>query len=357
MEFSASQLSEILEGTVEGNPDCKVNTLSKIDEGVPHSVSFLYNPDYTHHLYSTQSSVVIVNNTFEAEKEIPNHITLIRVEDARMSFGKLLEAYKQFKTTAKQGIHPTAVIEESAQIGENVYIGALAYIGHNAKVGNNCQIETQSYIGDRVSVGSDCIFHSRVTINEETQIGNHCIIQSGAVIGGDGFGFQPNSENNFTKLIHIGNVILEDHVEVGANTTIDRATVGSTIIRRGVKLDNLIQIGHNVEIDQNTVIASQSGVAGSTYIGKNCMIGGQVGFAGHQRIADGVKIAAKTGIPRDLKEENGVYQGNPAMPIGDFQRSYVFFRKLPKLSNEINELKKELKELRNQQPNNESNGR
>ena len=357
MEFSAQQLSELLEGTLEGNPDVKVNTLSKIDEDVPHSVSFLYNPDYATYLYTTQSAVVIVNNSFTPDRKLPKQLTLIRVEDARMSFGKLLEAYKQFKSAEKKGIHPTAVIEESAQIGENVYIGALAYIGHQAKVGDNCKIEPHTYIGDQVTVGANCFFHNQVTVNEECIIGDDCIIQSGAVIGGDGFGFQPNSENNYTKLIHIGNVILEDHVEIGANTTIDRATMGSTIIRKGVKLDNLIQIGHNVEIGENTVIASQTGVAGSTYIGKNCMIGGQVGFAGHQRIADGTKIAAKSGIPKDIKQENGIFQGTPIMPIGDFRRSYVYFRKLPQLNKEVSELKKELNELRKQQPNSESNGR
>tara|TARA_Y100000768_G_scaffold310291_1_gene244652 strand:- start:565 stop:1620 length:1056 start_codon:yes stop_codon:yes gene_type:complete len=345
MEFSAAQLSELLSGTIEGDPNSTVNTLSQIDDGKANSISFLYNPEYKEHLYTTKASIVILNSDFAIEKGLPETLTVIRVEDARLAFAKILEAYQQFKQN-KSGIHPSAIIEASAEIGENVYIGPFVYVAHGAKVGDNTNIAAHSTIGEKAKVGANCILHYNVTINEESVIGNHCILQSGVVIGGDGFGFQPNQDNNYTKIIHIGNVIVEDHVEIGANTTIDRGTLGSTIIRKGVKLDNLIQIAHNVEIDENTVIASQTGVAGSTYIGKNCMIGGQVGFEGHQRIEDGVKIAAKSGVPKKLAKGNGIYQGIPAFPIHEYQRSYVFFRKLPELNNQISDLKKELKELR-----------
>ena len=345
MEFSAAQLAQILEGRIEGNEEVQVSSLSKIEEGVPGSISFLSNPDYAEYIYTSDASIVIVNDDFKAEKALPESLTLIRVPDARMAFAKLLEAYQQYKNNIS-GIHPSAIIDEGAEIGENVYVGPLVYVAKGAKIGDNTKIRANCVIGENVKIGSDCLLHYNVTINEECVLGDHCTIQPGAVIGGDGFGFQPNSENNYHKVPHIGNVILEDHVEVGANTTIDRATLGSTIIRKGVKLDNLIQIAHNVEIDQNTVIASQTGIAGSVYIGKNCMIGGQVGFAGHQRIADGTKIAAQSGIPKDIKKENQIFQGSPALPIGDYKRSYVLYKNLPSMQDDVATLKKELEQLK-----------
>ena len=345
MEFSATQLAHLLEGRIEGSEDAMVGSLSKIEEGTPGSISFLSNPEYNEYIYTSKASIVIVNDSFEAEKSLPETLTLIRVPDARMAFAKILDAYQQYKNNIS-GIHPSAIIDEGATIGENVYVGPLVYIAKGAVIGDNTKIRANCIIGENVKIGENCLFHYGVKLNEETVIGNHCTVQPGAVIGGDGFGFQPNSENNYQKVPHIGNVILEDHVEVGANTTIDRATLGSTIIRKGVKLDNLIQIAHNVEIDQNTVIASQTGIAGSVYIGKNCMIGGQVGFAGHQRIADGTKIAAQSGVLKDIKPKDSIIQGSPAIPIGDFKRSYVLYKKLPSMQNDLISLQKEIEQLK-----------
>lgn len=346
MEFSAAQLAQILEGKVIGNPEASVRSLSKIEEGVSGSISFLSNPDYTSFIYDTKATIVIVNNTFEAEKSLPETLTLIQVDDARMAFAKLLEAYNQYKNNIS-GIHPSAIVDDSAEIGKEVYIGPSVFVASGAKIGNHTKIKANCVIGQNVTIGEHTLIHYNVSINEECKIGNSCTIQNGAVIGGDGFGFQPNSDNSYHKVPHIGNVVIEDHVEIGANTTIDRATLGSTTIRKGVKLDNLIQVGHNVEIDENTVIASQTGVAGSVYIGKNCMIGGQVGFAGHQRIGNNVKIAAKSGIQGDV-EDNTVLMGAPAMPIKDFQRSRVVYRKLPEMREELNLLKKEVSKLKEQ---------
>jgi UDP-3-O-[3-hydroxymyristoyl] glucosamine N-acyltransferase len=346
MEFSAGQVAELIQGKLEGSETTVVTNLSKIDQGEPNTLSFLYSADYVSHLYTTAASVVIISNSIQLEYPVPNHVSLIWVDDARMAFAQILQTYKQYKQQAKVGIHPKATIHHTAHVGENVFIGANVVIGPNVKVGNNCFIHANTTISDDTCIGNDCTIYNNVSIYEECIIGNDCVIQAGAIIGGDGFGFQPNSENNYTKIVHIGNVILEDHVEIGANTTIDRATMGSTIIRKGVKLDNLIQVGHNVEIGENTVIAAQSGIAGSTIIGKNCMIGGQVGFAGHQRIADGVKIAAKTGVPKDVLTENTILQGIPAMPIGDFRKSFVLYKNFPSIKQELDNLKQQIAELK-----------
>ena len=345
MEFSAEQLAGLLEGKLEGNPDVKLNDLSQIEKGKTGSVCFLSDLKYANFLYTTNASAAIVQTNFVPEEDLPKTLTLIRVEDPRLSVGKILEIYHQYKNS-DTGIHPTAIIDESAVIGENVFIGSQVYIGKNTVVGDNCRFKSGVKIGNDIRIGNDCHFHYNVAIEDDTVIGNNCTIQPGAVIGSEGFGFQPNSDNNYQKLYHIGNVILEDYVEIGANTTIDRGTIGSTIIRKGVKLDNLIQVGHNVEIGENTVAAAQIGIAGSTIIGKNCMIGGQVGFAGHQRIADGVKFAAQSGVLGNIKKENSVHQGSPAFPVMDYKKSYVYFRKLPQLVSDISDLKKEIKNLK-----------
>ena len=342
MEFSAQALASILEGEVEGNPDVLVNQLSKIEEGVPGSISFLANEQYTDYVYSTKASIVIVNKSFEATQPINNTTTLVRVNDARMAFAKLLETYQKM-TAQKAGIHKTSIVEDSAKIGEGCYIGPNVYVGENVSIGNNCQIYAGVYLGTDVKIGADTILKPGVKVMDHCEIGEDCLLHPGVIIGGDGFGFAPNSENNYQKVVHTGNVIIEDHVEIGANTTIDKATLGSTIIKRGVKLDNLIQVAHNVEIGENTVIAAQTGIAGSTKIGKNCMIGGQVGIVGHITIADEVKIAAQSGIGQSITEKGQIFQGSPAFFIGDYKRSYVMFRKLPELQNELNELKKALK--------------
>jgi UDP-3-O-[3-hydroxymyristoyl] glucosamine N-acyltransferase len=345
MEFKALQIAEMLGGKVEGNPDVVVNKLSKIEEGEKGSLTFLANPKYTSFIYTTNASIVIVNKDFEAEQAIGEHCTLIRVDDAYASFGKLLETYNQIKNN-KTGIDESASIHQSSSLGENIYVGAFAYIGENVTIGNNVKIFPNTFIGDNATIGDNTMIFSGTKIYSESQIGSDCVIHAGVVIGSDGFGFSPNSENNYQKVAQIGNVIIEDHVEIGSNTCIDRATLGSTIIRKGVKLDNLIQIAHNVEIGENTVMAAQCGVAGSTKIGKDCMIGGQVGFAGHLTIADGVKIAAQSGIGSNIKEKGAIVQGSPAFPIGDYKRSYVNFRKLPQLAEKISQLEKLLKELK-----------
>ncbi|MES2836879.1 MAG: UDP-3-O-(3-hydroxymyristoyl)glucosamine N-acyltransferase [Bacteroidota bacterium] len=339
MKFTAEQIAGLINGKVEGDSTISVNKLAKIEEGVPESISFLANPQYTPYIYSTNASIVIVNNTFIAEKPIKS--TLIRVEDAYKAFAMLLEAYNQIKNN-KTGIENPSFIDASAKYGENIYVGAFAYIGQNVKIGKNVKIFPQAYIGDNTTIGDNTIIFSGVKIYSDCVVGSHCTLHSGVIIGGDGFGFAPNSENNYKKVPQIGNVILEDHVEIGANTTIDRATLGSTIIRKGAKIDNLIQIAHNVEIGENTVIAAQTGVAGSTKIGKNCMIGGQVGIIGHLTIADGVKIAAQSGIGTNITKEGDILQGSPAFGIGDYKKSYVYFRKLPEMSNKISQLEKKL---------------
>lgn len=343
MEFTAKQISQLLGGKVEGDENTKVHTLSKIEEGVPGSLSFLANPKYIQHIYTTQASLVIVNDDFVAEQPVSS--TLIRVPNAYESFVKLLEIYNQVQLD-KKGIEQPSFIAASATMGADCYVGAFAYIGNNAKVGNNVKIYPQAFVGDNVVIGDNTTLFSGAKVYSDCVIGAHCTLHTGTVIGADGFGFTPNSQNNYKKVPQIGNVIIEDHVEIGANTSVDRATLGSTIIRKGVKLDNLIQVAHNVEIGENTVIAAQTGIAGSTKIGKDCMIGGQVGIVGHITIADKVKIAAQSGIGSSLTTEGEIVQGSPAFGIGDYKRTYVVFRKLPELEKRVKELEQMLKDLR-----------
>ncbi len=342
MKFTANQIAEILDGEIVGNALVEVSTLSKIEEGKEGSLTFLSNPKYTHYIYDTEASVVVVNKTFEPEKEIKS--TLLKVDDAYKAFSKLLEFYNQIKLS-KTGIEEPSFISESAIFGENPYIGAFVYIGENVKLGDNVKIYPNSYIGDNVSVDDNSIIFSGVRIYSDTKIGKNCMINSGSVLGADGFGFVPNEEGVYNKVPQIGNVILEDNVDIGAATTIDRATLGSTIIRKGVKLDNHIQVAHNVDIGENTVIASQTGIAGSTKIGKGCQIGGQVGIVGHITIGDNVRIQAQSGIGRSLKDGEAV-QGSPALGYSDYNKSYVYFKNLPKLAKQINDLEKEIKALK-----------
>lgn len=348
MEFSALQIAGMLGGTVEGNGEAKVSSLCKIEEGRTGALTFLANPKYTEFIYTTSASVAIVSNEFKAEQALPDGLTLVRVADAYGSFAKLLEAYNQLKQP-KPGIHSSAVIAPTAQIGSNVYIGPLVHVADGAVIGEGCKIYSGSFVGEGTTIGAQTVIFAGVRIYADCVIGQQVTLHSGVVIGGDGFGFAPNSENNYSKVPQIGNVILEDHVEVGANTAIDRATLGSTIIRKGVKLDNLIQVAHNVEIGENTVIAAQTGIAGSTKIGANCMIGGQVGIVGHLTIADGTKIAAQSGIGKDIREPNTIVQGSPAFGIMDYKKSYVGFIKLPELMQQISELKQEIKKLKGDQ--------
>jgi len=342
MEFSAQQIAALLNGEVEGDENSIVTNLSKIEEGKSKTLSFLANPAYTNFIYTTDASIVIVNKTLVLDKPIKSTCTLIRVENAYESFAKLLELYTQIKGT-KTGIEQPSFISTNAVIGTDCYIGAFAYIGQNVKIGNNVKIYPHVYLGDDVSIGDNTTLFSGVKIYHECIIGANCTIHASTVIGSDGFGFAPNAEGHtFVKVPQIGNVVIEDHVEIGSNASIDRATLGSTILRKGVKLDNLVQIAHNAEVGENTVIAGLSGIAGSSKVGKNCMIGAQVGVAGHLKIADGVKIAGQSGIGSNIDKENEIVQGSPAFNIGDYKRSYVLFRSLPKLNDKISDLTKKL---------------
>jgi UDP-3-O-[3-hydroxymyristoyl] glucosamine N-acyltransferase len=327
-----------LEGEIVGNPNAEVHVLSKIEEGKEGSLTFLSNPKYNNHIYSTDATITIVNKTFFPEFELKT--TLIKVEDAYLAFSKLLEFYDQAKGN-KSGIEQPSVIAENARYGNNLYLGSFSYVGSNVVLGDNVQIYPNCFIGDNVVVGNNVTIFAGTKIYEQTVIGNNCAIHSGSVIGADGFGFAPNPDGTFKKIPQIGNVIIEDDVDIGACTTIDRATMGSTIIRKGVKLDNQIQVGHNVEIGENTVIAAQTGVAGSTKIGKNAMIGGQVGIAGHLTIGNNVRIQAQSGVGRNVKDEE-VLQGSPTFGYSDYSKSYVHFKNLPKIVAELEELKKQI---------------
>jgi UDP-3-O-[3-hydroxymyristoyl] glucosamine N-acyltransferase len=343
MEFSAEQIAGILHGEVVGDPNALVAGLAKIEEGQPGTLSFLSNPKYEEYIYTTNSSICIVNKTFDPNKPLPATLTLVKVEDAYSCFAKLLEVYSQMSKKQPK-IETPSFVSENAQIGEDLYLGAFAYIGENAKIGNNVSIYPNVYIGENVEIGNGCVIHPGASIYAECKIGNNCIIHAGVVIGADGFGFAPDQNGEYQKVPQIGNVILEDNVEVGSNSTIDRATMGSTIIRKGVKIDNLCQIAHNVEIGKNTAMAAQVGIAGSAKIGENVMIGGQAGISGHLTIADGTRIVAQSGIPSSVKKA-ATLMGSPGIPLEDYKKSYFGFRKLPFILTKLNDLDKKLKEL------------
>lgn len=339
MEFTAQQIAQQLGGTVEGNPHAKVNNLSKIEEGEPGSISFLANPLYTQYIYSTKASLVIVNKDFSPTA--PVSATLVRVESAEIAFAKLLEMYNQIKLN-KVGISKQCFISESAKVGNNIYVGEFAFIGENAKIGNNVKIYPQVYVGDNVVIDDDTTLFAGVKIYSDNKIGKRCIIHSGVVIGSDGFRFAPQSEQK--KILQIGNVIIEDDVEIGANCAIDRATLGSTILRKGVKFDNLIHIAHNVEIGENSYLAAHCVVAGSTKIGSNCMFSGQVGVVGHLAIADNTILAAQAGVSKNITKKGGAYLGSPCFEIDKYRRAYVHFRNLSSIVERLEKLEKENKE-------------
>ncbi|WP_413998405.1 UDP-3-O-(3-hydroxymyristoyl)glucosamine N-acyltransferase [Flavobacterium sp. W1B] len=343
MKFTAEQIAGILEGEVVGNPNAEVHELSKIEEGKNGSLTFLSNPKYNNYIYTTEATITIVNKSFIPESEL--NTTLIKVEDAYMAFSKLLEFYDQAKGN-KSGIEQPSVLSENVKYGADLYLGSFSYIGKNVILGNKVKIYPNCFIGDNVVIGDNVTIFAGTKIYSESVIGNNCVIHSGVVIGSDGFGFAPNPDGTYKKIPQIGNVVIEDDVDIGSCTTIDRATMGSTVIRKGVKLDNQIQIAHNVEIGENTVIAAQTGIAGSTKIGKNGMIGGQVGIAGHLTIGDNVRIQAQAGIARNIKNEE-VLQGSPSFAYNDFSKSYVHFKNLPKLVAEIEELKKQILNQKN----------
>lgn len=343
MEFSAKQIAEYIQGIVVGDENATVQTFAKIEEGMPGAISFLANPKYAPYIYETQSSIVLVNKDFEPEKEIKT--TLIKVDNAYESVAKLLTLYEMSKPK-KTGISPLASIASSAQIGTNVYIAPYAVIGEGVVIGDHTQIHANAVIGDNAKVGSHCIIYPNATVYHECRIGNNVILHAGSVIGADGFGHAPAADG-YEKIPQIGIVIIEDNVEVGANTCIDRATMGATIIRKGVKLDNLIQVAHNVEVGANTVMASQCGIAGSTKVGEWCMFGGQVGVAGHSKIGDRLNVGAQTGIPGNMKG-NQTVMGSPAIDAKLFARASVVNKRLPEMYSTLNALQKEIEELKKQ---------
>ncbi len=343
MKFSAEQIAGIINGTIQGDPGVEITALAKIEEGKPGALSFLANPKYEEHIYKTESSICIVNKTFEPSNALPEGLTLIRVEDAYSCFAKLLEFYDTLSKEEPR-IEPNAFIDETATVGEGIYLGASSYIGKNAKIGNNVAIYPNVTIGSNVVIGDNTTIYPSVTIYRDCIIGEHCNIHAGAVIGADGFGFAPNEKGEFQKIPQIGNVILEDYVDVGANTTVDRATMGSTVIRKGAKLDNLCQVGHNVEFGMNSAMAAQTGIAGSTKVGKNVLLGGQVGLAGHLKIGDRVMIAAQSGVGSDIAPDSK-FMGSPAFESDEYKKSYLGIRRLPRILDRLKALEDKIKEL------------
>ncbi|MEP7163587.1 MAG: UDP-3-O-(3-hydroxymyristoyl)glucosamine N-acyltransferase [Ferruginibacter sp.] len=345
MQFSAAQIAQIISGKVEGNADTAVSSFGKIEEALSNQLAFLANPKYEDFLYNTNASIVIVNESLELKQPITT--TLIRVPDAYSAFATLLDKYQQIKTQQLTGIQQPVYMHATVKTGENVFIGAFAYLGENVIIGNGVKIFPNVYLGNKVIVGENTIIHPGVKIYHDCVVGKNVVIHAGTVVGSDGFGYAPQKDGSLKKVPQIGNVVIEDFVEIGANTTIDRATIGSTLIRSGAKLDNLLQIAHNVEIGNNSVIAAQSGVSGSTKIGKNVLIGGQAGIVGHIQIADGSKINAQSGVSKSIKSPNSAVTGSPAYDYTAALRSQAITRNLPQLEKRIIELEKLVAELQN----------
>ena len=348
MQFTAQQIALIVSGTIEGNPDITVSSFGKIEEATAGQLSFLANPKYNDYLYTTKASLIIVNESLQLEKNIT--ATLVRVKDAYTAFASLLTTYQNLKAQQKKGIETPSHIASTATLGDDIYIGAFAYVGEKVNIGKNTKIYPGVYIAENVRIGNNSTIHAGVKIYEDCVIGNDVIIHAGTVIGSDGFGFAPQPDGSYQKVPQIGNVIIEDQVEIGANTTIDRATMGSTIIKKGVKLDNLIQIAHNVEIGSQTVIAAQTGISGSTKLGQKIMIGGQAGIAGHLTIANGVKIAGGAGVTKNLEGEGKSYAGFPAEDAKQSLKTQVYTRQLPELEKRVKELEKLVAELVQKEP-------
>lgn len=342
MEFTAKQIAELIQGRIEGDENATVNTFAKIEEGKKGAISFLSNPKYTHFVYNTESTIVLIDENVELEQ--PTKATLIRVKNAYECVAKLLQMYDAMKPK-KTGIDSLAFISPKAKIGNNCYIGAFAYIGDGVEIGDNCQVYPHAVIYDNAKLGNNCLIYPNVSIYHDCHLGNNVTIHSGSVIGADGFGFAPTPDG-FDKIPQIGIVTIEDNVEIGANTCIDRSTMGSTYIRKGAKLDNLIQIAHNAEVGENTVMAAQVGVAGSTKVGKWCMFGGQVGMAGHISIADGTQVGAQAGITNTVKKADAPIIGSPAIDAKAYMKAYAVYRRLPEMYQELNALKKEIEQLK-----------
>lgn len=342
LQFTASQIAQLIQGKVEGDPAIAVHSFGKIEEAVSGQLSFLANPKYEEHIYQTQASIIIVNDSFQPREKIK--ATLIRVADAYSSFATLLTKYQEFRSQQLTGIEQPSFIAASVQVASDTYIGAFSYIGEQVIIGEGTKIYPNTFVGEQVKIGRDCIIHPGVKIYHECVIGDQVIIHAGTVIGSDGFGFAPQADGSLQKVPQIGNVVIESGVEIGANTTIDRATIGSTIIRKGAKLDNLIQVAHNVEIGNSTVIAAQTGISGSTKIGKGVMIGGQAGVVGHITIGDGAKVNAQSGVSKSLAPGKAV-SGTPATDYTQSLRSQAVIRRLPELEKRIQELEKIIKDL------------
>jgi len=343
MSFTAAQIAQLVEGTVEGNPMASVHAFGKIEEACSGQLSFLANPKYEEYFYLTNASVIIVNDSFQLRQK--KETTLIRVPNAYLAFATLLTKYQELLQQQLTGIEQPSFVATTAALGSEIYLGAFSYVSNGAKIGDQTKIYPNCFIGEDVVIGKRCVIHPGVKIYHKCVLGNDVIVHAGTVIGSDGFGFAPQSDGNFTKVPQIGNVVVEDHVEIGANTTIDRATIGSTIIRKGAKLDNLIQVAHNVEIGSNTVVAAQAGISGSTKVGKGVMIGGQAGIAGHLTLGDESKINAQSGVVKSLGAGKAVY-GTPAYDYTQFLRSQVISRKLPELEKRIQELEKIIADLK-----------
>ena len=346
MEFTAKQIADFLGGEVVGNNNEKVHTFAKIEEGTKGTLSFLSNPKYIHYLYETKSSIVLINKDFEPEH--PVEATLIKVSNAYESLAKLLSLYESMKPKRK-GIDPLAYVAPTAKIGKDVYLAPFACVGDNAEVGDNCELHPHATVGARAKIGNNCIMYTNSNVYHDCRVGNNCILHSGSVVGADGFGFAPRPDGSYEKIPQIGIAILEDDVEIGANTCIDRATMGATIVHKGVKLDNLVQVAHNAEIGENTVMASQTGIAGSTKIGQNCIFAGQVGVAGHISVANKTIIGAQAGVSGTIKEEGKMWIGSPAISASTFRRSSVLFKNFEELQRTILELKKRVSELEKNQ--------
>ncbi len=344
MEFKAKDIAAFLEGEVVGDSNVMVSGVSKIEEGKPGTLSFLANPKYENHIYNTGSAIVLVNKSFTPKTKIP--ATLIKVDDAYQAFASLLDMYVQAKQNSKKGIEQPSFIDASSSTGGDFYMGAFTYVGKNSKIGHNVKLFPQVHIGDNVTIGDNCILYAGAKIYDDCKIGNNCIIHAGAVIGSDGFGFARQENGEYKKIPQIGNVVIEDKVEIGANSTVDCGTMGSTIIRKGAKLDNLVQIAHNCEIGENTVIAAQTGLAGTTKVGKNCRFGGQAGVAGHVTIGNNVNVGAQSGISNSIKDNESVFL-TPAFNMKEASRAAIILRNLPKLREEVIQLQKDVKTLQN----------
>lgn len=343
MEFKVSQIAHILNGEVQGDGNKSINKLGGIEDAEEGSISFLSNPKYESFIYTTKASVVIVKKDFVPKENLAT--TIILVEDPYLSFTALLEEYHKVISFQKVGIEEPSFIGENSICGDNIYRGAFSYIGSNVSIGDNCKIHPHTYVGDHVSIGDNTILYPGVKIYANCKIGSHCVMHSGAVLGSDGFGFAPQKDGTYKTIPQVGNVVVEDHVDIGANTTVDCATFESTIIKSGVKLDNLVQIAHNVEVGENTVIAAQAGISGSSTIGKNCIIAGQAGIVGHITVGDKITLAAQSGLSKSADKEGAVFLGSPSFEIADYRKSYVIFRRLPDLMNRIKELEQKILNL------------